>query len=163
MISIRKLTQHGFTMLELIAVIVVVGLIALTTVPRWTGNVQNVQYEARRVLNDIRYAQAMSISSGMRYYWNRTSGTSYQIINGSGSAIVLPSGGTTVTLSSGISFGSFSNLPSNLVAFDSRGQPYTTSSSPGTLLSSTAVIPLTDGSSTRSVSITPTTGHGDLS
>ncbi len=42
---------------------------------------------------------------------------------------MLPTGGTTLTLSQ-VSFGSLGNLPNSLVAFDSQGVPYTTSTLP---------------------------------
>ncbi len=155
-----KSAGQGFTLLELVLVILIVGIIAITVTPTSTQAPIRLAYEAQRILNDIRYTQAMSMASGQRYRWVRTSSTAYQITNEAGSALILPNGSSTLTLSNGVSFGSFTNLPNNLVAFDSRGAPYTTSSVPGTALGSTASIPLTNGSQTFTVSITPTTGYG---
>lgn len=155
--------QYGFTLLELILVILIVGVLAVTTTPKWTSSSQSLQYQARSVLNDIRYAQAMSLTSGERYRWVRTSTTTYQVTNESGSPILLPNGSATAILTNGISFGSFTNLPSNLIAFDTQGAPYTTSSLPGTALASTATIQLISSSTTQSITITPTTGYGALS
>lgn len=157
-----KTTTQGFTLLEIILVILIIGVIAVTASPNWTSNSMTLEYEARRVLGDIRYAQAMSLASGERYRWVRTSSTSYQVTNEAGSAIVLPNGSSTLTLTNGVTFGSFTNLPSNLVAFDSLGVPYTNSSIPGTALGSTAVIPLSNSTQTQNITITPTTGYGDL-
>lgn len=155
--------QRGFTLIELIFVILILGILAIVVMPDWTGNVMGVQYEARRLLNDIRYTQLMSMASGERYRLVRLSATTYNITNEAGTAIVLPSGGTVMTFTSGVSFGTFTNLPNNLVAFDSLGIPYTTSTIPGTALAANATIPLTSSGGSRSVFITPQTGYADLS
>lgn len=161
MIVKKIASSQGFTVLELVLVIVIIGVIlAVTVTPNWTGTSLRIEFEARRVLNDIRYAQAMSMASGQRYRWVRTSATSYQITDEAGSPIMLANGGTTLTLSGDVSLGSFTNLPNNLVAFDSRGTPYTDSSYPGTALGANAVIPVTNGSETHNVLVAPTTGYG---
>jgi type II secretion system protein H len=154
--------NQGFTILELVLVILILGVMATAVAPRWTGSSQTLQYEARRVLDDIRYAQAMSLASGERYRWVRTSANTYQITNQAGSAIKLAHGSTTVTLTNGATFGVFTNLPNSLLAFDSQGAPYTTSSLPGTALASTATIPLSNSTTTQTITITPTTGYGAL-
>jgi hypothetical protein len=76
---------------------------------------------------------------------------------------MLAEGNTTETLNSGITFGTFTNLPSNLIAFDSNGAPYTNTSLPGTALSSTATMPLTGDGSTETISISPQTGRVTIS
>lgn len=154
--------NQGYTILELVLVILILGVMATAVAPRWTGSSQTLQYEARRVLDDIRYAQAMSLASGERYRWVRTSANTYQITNQAGSAIKLANGSTTVTLTNGVTFGVFTNLPNSLLAFDSQGAPYTTSSLPGTVLASTATIPLSNSTTTQTITITPTTGYGAL-
>lgn|SRR3990167_1632420 len=155
-------TIRGFTLVEVVIIILVIGIISVTVLPQWTATTLNLEFEARRVLNDIRYAQALSMSSGLRYRWVKASSTAYQLVNSSGSALVLPSGGTQLTLTSGISFGSFTNLPNNLIVFDSVGVPYTDTSTPGTALAAAAIIPITANGSTRTIQITPQTGYGML-
>lgn len=161
--NIKRISVNGFTVLELVLVILIIGVIAVTTVPNWTATQQGIEYEARRLLGDLRYTQAMSMTTGQRYRLVITSSNSYQILNPSGSPVMLPTGGTSLILSNNITFGSLTNLPNSLVAYDSNGIPYVDTASPGTALSSTAVIPLVSGSATRNVSITPDTGYGELS
>lgn len=156
--------SQGFTVLELVLVILIAGIIAVTVVtPSRMQLPMRLGYESQHILDDIRFTQAMSMASGQRYRWVRASSTTYQILDEGGTAVMFPNGNTTMTLASGISFGSLTNLPNNLVAFDSRGAPYTTSSYPGTALASTATIPVTNGSQTFTISITQTTGYGTVS
>jgi prepilin-type N-terminal cleavage/methylation domain-containing protein len=165
MIVNRKHTSasHGFTLLEMVLVILIIGVISMTVVtPTKTQVPMRLQYEARRVLNDIRYAQALSMASGQRYRWVLTSSSTYQITNEAGSAIMLANGSTTLTLSAGVTIASLSNLPNSLIAFDSAGAPYITSTYPGTALATTATIPVTSGGQTRNITVLPTTGYGAL-
>ena len=74
----------------------------------------------------------------------------------------MATGGTTQTLSSGLSFASLTNLPNNLIFFDTDGTPYVNAAGT-TALTSTAVIPITSGSSTANIQILPQTGYGALS
>src|SRR3990167_111694 len=153
---------RGFTLIELIIVIVVIGMIAMTTLPQWTASSLTLEFQTRRILDDIRYAQALSLVSGQRYRWVVTSGVTYQITNEAGIAILFPSGSNQVTLSGGAVFGSFTNLPNSLIAFDSRGAPYINVTYPGTPLSGIAIVTLTAEGITRSIQIHPETGYGAL-
>lgn len=153
----------GFTMVELVLVVLIIGALSVAVMPKWTATGMGLNYEARRVLNDLRYAQALSITTGQRYRWVKVSATTYQILNEAGTAMVLPSGTTTLTMAGGVTMGSLTNLPNNLVAFDALGAPYVTSTLPGTALAATASIPLSAGGITRTVTITASTGYGALS
>lgn len=155
--------QGGFTVIELVLVILIVALIGVAVNPFKNQVSLSLQAEARRVLSDIRYTQALSMATGERYRWVRTSASTYQIIDIGGTAIALPNGSTTLTLSAGNTFGSFANLPNNLLAFDTTGAPYITANIPGTPLSSTATITLNNGTQSRSITILAQTGYGALS
>lgn len=160
---LKNMNEKGFTLIELIFVIAIIAIASVVVVPRWNASSQRLEYEARRVLNDVRYAQAMSMLTGQRYRFVRASSTSYQITDEDGVAVLLPRGSSTMVLTSGVTFGTFSNLPSNLVVFNSLGVPYTTTAIPGAALASTASIPLVSGSQTRTINISPETGFAVLS
>ncbi|SRR5579883_91457 len=151
--------QKGFTVVELIIVLVVISILAVGAFISWPGRGINVYGQATQLANDVRYTQVLSMTKGQRYRLVKTSSTTYQIQNSSGTAIIGAMGSTTVTLGTGISFGTLTNLPNSLIAFDGNGTPYVDTGSPGTALSSTATMPLTDGSNTNTVSITPQTGR----
>lgn len=159
----QKNSSSGFSTIELVTVILIVGILAFVAVPDFVHTKIIAEYEARRVLNDIRYTQALSMATGQRYRWVRTSSTTYQITNQSGTPVTMPDGSTTASLSGGSTFGTLTNLPSNLIAFDSMGVPYTNTAIPGTPLGATATIPITGDTNTATVSITQSTGYGAIS
>lgn len=160
---IKTNQQQGFTLIELIIVIMVISILASYAVMKHPGTTINLGAEAKQLASDIRYTQTLAMTKGERYYLQRNSAVSYQILSASGTPVTMPNGATLVTLYSGTSFGSFTNLPSNLIAFNGEGSPYTTSTSPGTALASTATIPITNGTATLTVSITPQTGRVTVS
>jgi len=151
--------QKGFTLIELICVIILLGILSVGAYLQWPGSSINSGAQAQQVANDMRYTQALSMTKGKRYSFVITSSTTYQIQNSSGTAIITAMGGTTTTLNTGLSFGTLSNLPNNLVTFDGNGIPYSTTGTPGTVLSATASIPITGGSITQTITITPMTGR----
>jgi len=161
-LRMKKKAAGGFSLIELVVVIAVVGILAVVVAPRWQSTPTNLEYEIRRVLNDVRYTQLLSLTTGQRYRWVRVSSTAYQIQDSSGTPIALPTGGSQWTLMTGASFGSFTNLPNNLIVFDSQGTPYTDTGSPGTALNATAVIQVSAGGQTRSIQIFPQTGFGQV-
>lgn len=154
-----KTTQQGFTLIELIIIILVISVLASFVSIQNPRATINLGAEAKQLASDIRYTQALAMTKGERYYLQKLSSTSYQIISASGTPATMSTGSTSVTLDSGTSFGSFTNLPNNLIAFDGKGTPYTNASTPGTALASTASMPVTNGTNTITVSITAQTGR----
>lgn len=152
--------QPGFTLIELVIVIVIAGILAGFAAPLWTGMQIPIGAQADQLVADILYTQNLAVSKNQRYYLIRTSTTTYQIRNSAGTPITYPgTGSTTITLQSGITFGTLVNLPNSLIAFDGRGIPYTTSTIPGTALAAIAQIPLTSaGTPTKTIYISPRTG-----
>lgn len=159
----KAYTQKGFTLLELVIVIILLSILSATALITWPSMSINLGAQAQQLADDLRYTQSMAMNKGTRYYLIKLTSTSYQIRTLAGSAVTLPTGGTTVTLGSGITFGTLTNLPNSLVTFDGKGAPYTDTGTPGTALASTATIPLTSGGVTRTVSIYPQTGRAIVS
>jgi len=150
--------QGGFTLIELTIVIIILSVLAATAFFSWPATTLNLDGQANQIAADIQYAQTLSMTSGQRYRFVKLSSTTYQILNASGSTVSLY-GRSTVTLNGNITFGTLTNLPNNLVAFDGEGSPYTDTGSPGTALASTATINLSASGQTTTVSITPQTGR----
>ncbi len=150
---------RGFTLIEFVIVIILMGIIGGAVTLIWPKSNINLGAQARQLASDLRYAQALSMSKDQRYRVVKLSSTTYQIQDSTGTAITLPVGGTTVTLNSDITFGTLTNLPNSLVVFGGSGIPYSDTAIPGTALASTATIPLTNGTFTQTISISPQTGR----
>lgn len=159
--GVLSLLRHrffrGFTIVELITVIVLLAILSAVAVSAWPGERINLSAQAKALASDIRHAQNLSMTRGVRYEFLRTSSSSYQISTVSGTNV------TTRNLGSTITFGTLANLPNNLVAFDGRGVPYVNASSPGTALATTATIAITADGATKTISITPNTGYVSIS
>jgi prepilin-type N-terminal cleavage/methylation domain-containing protein len=149
----------GFTLIELVLVIMVIGVLAVRISLNISNASINVGAQAQQLASDIRYTQSLSLASGQRYYLIKQSSTTYQIKKADGSAIPMAGGSTTVTLNTGITFGTLTNLPNNLIVFNGAGTPYTDTTLPGTTLSASATIPLTGGGQTVTITIYPITGR----
>lgn len=100
--------QTAFTLIELVMVITLIGILAVTAVARWPDSI-TIQPLARQLAQDIRYAQTMALSRSSNIQIATTSSSQYNISD---------SGGTLSSHSiDGASVSSFS------ISFDSMGTP----------------------------------------
>jgi MSHA pilin protein MshC len=162
---------RGFTLTELIVVIVLSGIIAAVVVPRFSQNTVELSGQAEQVARDIRYAQTLSMTRGAalgsqgRYcifftatgYQFRSNGNSYATpcsvavahpATGSSAAIVL-SGSTAVPPPA--------NLTGSYIEFDTKGQPTNF-----TVATSNAIITLNATGGPRTVVVSPVTGKATV-
>jgi prepilin-type N-terminal cleavage/methylation domain-containing protein len=152
-ITAPPVRQGGYTLIEMIIVIVIIAIVSVALILAWPETTLNLDGQAYLLANDIRYAQAMAIQTNTRYQLVRLSPTSYQISSFNSSPTVTK---TAVTLTSGMLFTSF---PNNLIAFDGSGKPYSNNSIPGTALSIPMTIVLAYKGATKSITISPNTGY----
>lgn len=149
-----KRYQDGFSFIELIIVITLLGILAMSVMSMWPSNAINLNAQTRAFVADIRYTQNLAVTRGVRYYLTLSSATTYNIRDFNGGDL------KTYTLGSGISFGNVTNLPNSLIAFDGHGTPYTNATLPGNLLTANATIALNaSNGSSHIVTITQTTGQ----
>jgi len=160
------LRSLGFTLVELIVVMVVLGILAAVFVPRSNNPAIILSTQAEQLAADIRYVQSLAITQGWsgvsptaRRYRVNFAVASYNFTDVSGAAIAHTDGTTgPISFAGGISISlPLSNLPNNLVSFDGLGKPYTDAGAT-TKLASMATISLVSGSSTRTIQICPETG-----
>jgi prepilin-type N-terminal cleavage/methylation domain-containing protein len=157
--------HFGFTLIEVTSVIILVAIIAAFAVSRWPNKSSFlVLGQAEKLASDIRYTQSLAVThnAGYRLNLNTVSGT-YTITDVNGALVTHPvTGTTTITLASGTAFGAISNLPNNLIGFNSKGIPGINSTIT-TGLSTTATIAISGGGITHTVSIIPNTGTVSVS
>jgi MSHA pilin protein MshC len=155
-----KMKHSGFSMIELIVVLLVVGILAAALLPRGTDRALSIGAQADQLAGDIRYVQSLAMTQGQRYRINFTA-TTYAFFAVSGSvAVPHPVTGSTtaIPLATGVTLTIHpTNLPNDLVAFDGRGIPYTDSAAT-TLLAANAVITLTGTGGSNTLTISPQTG-----
>jgi type II secretory pathway pseudopilin PulG len=150
---------HGFYFVEFIVTIVILAILSTVVIVRWPGETINLNAQAQQLASDIRYTQSLAMTHGQRYRLNLVSTNQYTITTIGGTALNHPvTGSTTTTLGTGIIYGTFTNLPNNLIAFDGAGIPYTNSAAT-IALAATATVRLTFGSQTKTVQISPETGN----
>jgi prepilin-type N-terminal cleavage/methylation domain-containing protein len=159
--DVRLHHAHGFTLLELIITIVIISILAVLPFYNWPGTAINVNAQAKQFADDIRLTQSLSMSKAERYRIVKTSATTYQILNSADNPISFANGDTVMTLNSGLSFGVWTNLTNNLIAFDGKGIPYLDAATPGTALAvgTTYSIMINGSDSTATITITPITGR----
>lgn len=146
--------KKGFTLIESIVVISIIGLIAIYAVPKWPRAI-NLDGQAQQIARDIRLTQSLAMNSFQRYRIQFSS-SQYQIFDGSNNAYTYSTlNSSTISLTSGITM---TSTATNLI-FDSSGNPYQGSTYPGTALSANFTVTLTDSSGqTRQILIAPETG-----
>jgi MSHA pilin protein MshC len=163
----HQLRSPGFTLVELIVVMLVLGILAAVLIPRSGNDAIILSTQAEQFAADIRYVQSLAMTQGWsgvspavsrRYRINFTA-TSYNFTDVNGVAVPHPSGTPgSILFTGGVSISPLpATLPNNVVSFDGLGRPYTDAGA-ATLLAATGTISLARGSATRTVQIFPETG-----
>jgi prepilin-type N-terminal cleavage/methylation domain-containing protein len=149
--------NRGFTLVELIIVIVILAIVGIFVGIRSPSI--DLPNQTLQVINDIRYAQSLAISSNLRHRFYFASNTysiaSYDQSTNHETSIYFPqTKSTSVALNSNILF---SKPPTpNCVAFNGRGQPCNCVN--GMLFTNETTIRLITRLTSKDIIITPSTG-----
>ena len=140
---------QGFTLLELVMVIVIIGVLAAIAVPRMSLTDSSVHAQAAQVARDIRHVQMLAMSQG-RTLTFQSLGSSYRCVDSTSVIVTDPTTQQPFTypLKNGVT------LSVGTVNFDSLGRPVTAA----TPIASAVSYTVTGSSQTAGLSITPITG-----
>jgi len=133
----------GFTLIELVTVLVITGVLAAYVLPRWAPGDTTVAAQADRLARDLRHAQALAMNQGRTLSFDIQAPGGYRVTY-SGTTITDPATQQAfqITLDNSVT------LTGTDVDFDSLGRP----GSAGSLLASDSVF--TMNGSTRNVTVT---------
>ena len=157
--------QKGFTLIELIMIIVILGIVALASMPKTTAQPRTrLEAACQRIALDLRYVQAMSLAQQVRF------GISFDTVNEAyfvyrvnvGTVAKDPQTRNNFNVSF-VTLNEFKGIDiastnfSNKMEFDSTGAPYDGN---GVILSSQGIITVqtTGGAYSRTVRIEAKTG-----
>jgi MSHA pilin protein MshC len=117
-----KIHQHGgFTLFEIIAVLVVVSIVSVVVATRMWDTSANLVAQTEVIKTHLRYAQSRAMSSNVIWgiFFNKDTDTYALFRNGnSGDTVLLP-GESSINLSLPVDISA-----SEVVSFDSWGRPY---------------------------------------
>lgn len=167
--DIQRSRRHGFTLIEILMVVVIMGIAAAVIVPQMTPrDDMRCASAARSLMGDLLYAQSRSIALGKMHYiqFNTTTNT-YQVLDAvsPNNVITHPVNQTpyTVTVGTGalanvtINSASFDSNPT--VAFDSMGVPYSWTSGTGPVALTAGSVVFKTGQNAKTVTVSPYSGE----
>ncbi len=107
----NKRLQRGFSLMELIMVMTIVGIVAVYAGAKWQGDL-TLYPKTDQLMNDIRRAQALAMSRGVNFTILTVGADSYKIQDATGVAVDLQP-----TVLAGVTITSFA------FTFDRMGDP----------------------------------------
>lgn len=148
--------DHGFTWIELIVVLVIVGIISAVAVGSLMNNDTELAAQTEVLKAHIRYAQSRSMNQESVWYIQFLTSDSYALYrNGDAVAKLLPgSKNNVISLPHGmtVAFGA-----SNVVSFDDWGKPHLDAAAL-TAQVADRTLTVSDDSGSRTITITKNTG-----
>jgi len=118
----------GFTMIEIIAVLLIIGIVAAIAVSRMGDtSAYDLAAQLEALKGHLRYAQSRAMSANSPWGINITSSTTYYLFQGTGSTtpVLLPGEDTTTVSMTAKKSGLRINSAPQRITFDGYGSPGT--------------------------------------
>ena len=154
-----KKFYRGFTLLEFVLTIVIIGILATAATVVWPSDLMKINGQAQGLISDIRYLQMQAMARHEMLQINFSSSQYSLTVTSSSAAVNFPGeNNNIIVLENNIS----ASASINTLIFDSTGTPYTNSSTP---LNTNATITISSSqdSSSATVTIIPETGYVSIS
>lgn len=149
--NLRTGSQSAFTLIEVIAVLVLVGILATVVAGSLRQSSAPVVLAADQLASNLRYVQSRALADVEAWEWVAVGGNVYLLQRVGGEAVWVPgSDANQVELAGGLSISG----PS-LLRFDPWGRPINTS---GGLLTEMVTFTVTEGTNSATVEVLPETG-----
>ena len=147
--------QRGFSLIELLLVIILLGIISIVVFSRVDNSNFDASVAAQDLVEAIRYAQHRSMNaSGNTYFEIAISNSGYAVTQG-GNVIANPTTGTSPYTDDGWATKGITTNASVTVVFNSRGIPYVS----GSELAAALVIQVFKGAESSTVRLEELTGY----
>jgi len=148
--------NRGFTLVELVVVILLLAILAFTVIPRFSRGTIGLGGKVDQLASDLRYVQSLSMTRGERHCLNVVSSSSYVIRNNNCTdAVIHPATGSSNPITvSDVSITATNLSVTDKIEFDGKGRPTTFTPS-----SCDTVISVIGDGETRTVSLCPETGR----
>ena len=147
-------TEGGFTLIELVIVIALIGALAAIAVPKFSPADTTVAAQADRLARDLRHAQSMAMTQGRTLTFDIQTAASWRVTD-SGATVTDPS--TMQPFQSALD--NSVTVSGADIDFDSLGRPVTG----GGLLAAARTFTLSGTSNTATVTLNPVTGFTTVS
>ncbi|RLA01873.1 MAG: type II secretion system protein GspH [Gammaproteobacteria bacterium] len=154
MSGMTEMNNQGFTLIELVIVLVILSIMAAFALPRMATTDTTVAAQANRLARDLRHAQAMAMNQGRTLSFDIQAPASYRVAD-SGTTVTDPAtmGAFQISLDNGVT------VAGTDTDFDSLGRPATA----GTLISAARVFTLNGTARTVIVTLSAVTGFVSVS
>jgi len=156
--------NSGFTMMELIIVMIILAIISAVTYIRWSESTTFLDQQTTLFASDLRYAQNLSVTRNERYRLEITFPNKYKILDNEGNSQVIPpdkgdpNNDNIVELEHQIFFKQPIGIITDTIIFDGKGTPYK-DTNPETQLDQDLIITLQNHEGkTRNIYISKITG-----